>query len=84
MKIVQASIRRLPSGKTEFIPQNQTFVDVTEATANLHYVSSAVQHKWGQDYALVTSDGLKVDDSSGTKGMTVYALNYGMCLLLHV
>ena len=43
-------------------------MDVTEATANLHYVSSAVQRKWGQEYTLVTSDGLKVDDSSGTKG----------------
>ena len=68
VKIVQASVRRLSSGKLEFSPQNQTFVDVTEATANLHYVSSAVQRKWGQEYTLVTSDGLKVDDSSGTKG----------------
>ena len=68
VKIIQASVRRLSSGKLEFLPQNQTFVDVTEATANLHYVSSAVQRKWGQEYTLVTSDGLKVDDSSGTKG----------------
>ena len=68
VKIIQASVRHLPSGKLEFSPQNQTFVDVMEATANLHYVSSAVQRKWGQEYTLVTSDGLKVDDSSGTKG----------------
>lgn len=68
VKIVQASIRHLPNGKMEFIAQNQTFVDVTEATANLHYVISAVQRKWGQDYVLVTSDGLKVDDSSWDKG----------------
>ena len=68
VKIIQASVRRLSNGKLEFSPQNQTFVDVTEATANLHYVSSAVQRKWGQEYTLVTSDGLKVDDSSGTKG----------------
>ena len=49
----------------EFMAQNQTFVDVTEATANLHYVSSAIQRKWGPEYVLVTSDGL---DSSGTQG----------------
>lgn len=68
VKIVQASMKHLASGKIEFIPQNQTFVDVTETTANLHYVSSAVQRKWGPEYTLVTSDGLKVDDSSGTQG----------------
>ena len=36
VKIVQASMKHLASGKIEFIPQNQTFVDVTETTANLH------------------------------------------------
>ena len=69
VKIVQASIKRLPNGKMEFLAQNQTFVDVTETTANLHYVSSAIQRKWGPEYILVTSDGLKLDDSSGTQGM---------------
>ena len=69
VKIVQASMKRLPNGKMEFMAQNQTFVDVTEVTANLHYVSSAIQRKWGPEYVLVTSDGLKLDDSSGTQGM---------------
>ena len=66
VKIIQASVKRLANGKLEFMPHNQTFVDVTEATANVNYVTSAVQHKWESDYNLVTSDGLKVDDSSGT------------------
>ena len=69
VKILQASIKRLSNGKIEFLAQNQTFVDVTETTANLHYVSSAIQRKWGSEYILVTSDGLKLDDSSGTQGM---------------
>ena len=69
VKIVQASMKRLPNGKMEFMAQNQTFVDVTETTANLHYVSSAIQRKWGPEYIIVTSDGLKLDDSSGTQGM---------------
>ena len=43
--------------------------DVTEATANFHYISSTIQRKWGQEYILVTYDGLKLDDSSGTQGM---------------
>lgn len=66
VKIIQASVKRLANGKLNFMPHNQTFVDVTEATANVNYVTSAVQRKWGSDYNLVTSDGLKVDDSSGT------------------
>ena len=74
IKIIQASVRCLSSGKLEFSPQNQTFVDVTETTPILHYVSSAVQRKWGQEYTLVMSDGLKVDNSSGTKGRFLYEL----------
>ena len=76
VKIVQATLKRLSSGKVEFTAQNQTFIDVTEATANLHYVSTAMQRTWGVDYILVTADGLKLDDSSGTQGMSLY-----MCLL---
>ena len=68
VKIVQATMKRLASGKTEFVTVNQTFVDVTEITANVHYISSVVQRKWGSQYVLVTSDGLKLDDSSGTQG----------------
>ena len=68
VKIIQASVKRLANGKMDFTSHNQTFVDVTEATANVNYVASAVQRKWGSEYMLVTSDGLKVDDSSGTQG----------------
>ena len=69
VKIIQASIKCLPNGKIEFLAQSQTFVDIIETTAHLHYVSSAIQRKWVSEYILVTSDGLKLDDSSGTQGM---------------
>lgn len=68
VKIIQASMKRLASGKVDFVPQNQTFVDVTEATANVNYITAAVQRRWGSDHLLVTSDGLQLDDSSGTHG----------------
>ena len=45
VKIVQATVKRLTNGKLDFFPENQTFVVVTEATANLHYISSAIQRK---------------------------------------
>ena len=56
-------------GKAEFTPQTQTFVDVTESTANVIYITTAVQRKWGSQYVLVTSDGLQIEDGSGTQGM---------------
>lgn len=68
VKIVQASIKRLPNGKPEFTQIGQLFVDISEATANIHYISSVVEKKWGADYVLVTSDGLRIEDSSGTQG----------------
>ena len=68
VKIIQASMKRLANGKLDFVPHNQTFVDVTEATANVNYITAAVQRRWGSDHSLVTSDGLQLDDSSGTQG----------------
>lgn len=65
---MQAGFKRLNGGRPEFTPQNQTFVDLTEATANVNYVTSVIQRRWGSEYVMVTSDGLKIDDSSGTQG----------------
>lgn len=64
VKVVQATIKKSPSGKMEFTSENQTYVTVSEGTANLDYVSQAIQRKWGSQYVLVTSDGLKLDDSA--------------------
>lgn len=68
VKVVQAGFKRQSGGRPEFTPQNQTFVDLTEATANVNYVTSVIQRRWGTEYVMVTSDGLKIDDSSGTQG----------------
>ncbi len=68
VKIVQASFKRLPNGKPEFSQIGQVFIDISETTANAHYLSSVIQKKWGADHVLVTSDGLRIEDSSGTQG----------------
>ena len=69
VKIVKASFNsKCSGGKREFEKLGQTFVSVTEATANVMYVSSVIRQKWGEEYVLVTSDGLQVEDSSGTQG----------------
>ena len=75
VKIVQTTTKRLPSGKIEFSGRNQLYIDVTEATANLTYVTLAVQRKWGPEFVIVTADGLKLEDSSGMQGnLALYEL----------
>ena len=69
IKVVQASLKWLPNGRPEFKQLGQSFVDITEATANVQHVQSVVQGRWGPDYILVTADGVQLDDSPGTKGM---------------
>ncbi|MDA8009024.1 MAG: hypothetical protein MPK75_04815 [Alphaproteobacteria bacterium] len=57
-----------PSGKPTFSTLGQTFVEVTEATANVTFIKHAIQQKWGSEYTLVTADGLELEDCSGTQG----------------
>ncbi len=57
------------TGQPDFSQLNQTFVTVTDITANVDYISSAVQRKWGADHVLVTADGLRLDDSA--QGMLI-------------
>ena len=61
-------MKRLANGKCEFANHGQTFVDVTESTSNVNYIRNAVQKRWGEEYTLVTADGLEIEDSSGTQG----------------
>ena len=73
---MQAPMKCLSNGRVKFMAQNQTFVDVTETTANFHYVSTAIQRKWGSEYVVITLDGLKLDDSSGTQGRYMLSSDY--------
>lgn len=71
IKIVQASVKRTGSGRVEFTPSGQAFIEVTDSTANVHYLNHAIKEKWGEDYCLVTGDGIKIEDSSGTQGRQI-------------
>ena len=75
VKVVQANFYRSSNGKPEFDKSGQTFVDVSDATANVFYINGVIQSKWGKEYVVVTGDGLKIEDSSGTQGMC-FANNY--------
>lgn len=61
-------MKKTKSGKAEFSAIVSTYVDITEATANVTYLSHAIQNKWGSDHVIVSSDGLPIDDCSGTQG----------------
>lgn len=68
IKVVKARLKRLPSGRPDFTPLGQLFIDLTDNSANVDHVLAAVQRHWGVNQALVTADGLKIEDSSGTQG----------------
>ena len=68
VKVVKAAMKHLGKGKVEFSSRGQTYIDVTDSTANVHYITNAVQQKWGTGFQLVTADGLALEDSSGTQG----------------
>lgn len=67
VKIVKADMERV--GKTtQFKSKRVDFIKVTEETANVRYLSHAVKEKWGEQFILVTADGMELEDSSGTQG----------------
>lgn len=74
VKVVRAMIKRSATGRPEFAPSGQTFVDINQSTANVNYISHAVKEKWGTEYVLVTSDAIKIEDCGGTNGKLL--LNY--------
>ena len=80
LKVIKANLEYRPNGKPEFSHTGQTFIDLCESTANVHYITNVIQRKWGEDYVLVTADGLRIDDSSGTQGtisvIFYYNINY--------
>ena len=47
---------------------SQLYTDISETTANVDYILTIVQRRWGEDYTLVTNDGLELLDSPGTRG----------------
>lgn len=56
-------------GGTSFRELGQTYVNITEDTANVTYITSKVRDSCGDErLELFTSNGLKVNDTEGTRG----------------
>lgn len=56
------------TGKPEFTKLGQTYINMTEVTANIEYATEQVNTLWGAGHAIVSTDGIKIEDSPGTKG----------------
>lgn len=75
LKVVKATISGRTGNKPVFTSLEQIYVDLTDKTASAVTIKSAVQDEWGDDYTVVTSDGLEVKDSAGTTGKA-YTINH--------
>lgn len=54
----------------EFHVMGQTYIEITDSTANLEYILGVITQRWGNGYTLVTSDGVPLEDSPTTQGTT--------------
>ena len=73
LKITKAepTIREAGQGKKpSFTPICHMYLEITEVSANVTLIKAAIQRKWGA-YTLVTSDGVELEDSSGTEGKSM-------------
>lgn len=69
VRILHGHVVDVIKGKIELGSNEQYFVDVTETTANVEYITACVKSKWGNDHILVTKNGLPLPDSAGTTGL---------------
>ena len=71
LKVLLAKMERGPSGKCHFHMMNQTFMELTEKNARVSDITEYIQNCWGEqeELIIVTSDGLRVEDCDGTRGI---------------
>ena len=68
LKVIVASINHVDGDKPSFNKRDLVYVSISESTATLPHVLSAVRDQLGEEYIIVTSDGFEVKDSPGTQG----------------
>ena len=77
VRVAKGSVEYTSSGKMKMQnADDQLFVDITEETANVNYIMTFVKRKWGERYMLCTSDGLPIEDSSGTQGIVLLSCKF--------
>ena len=66
--------------KPDFQTTGQTYIELTESTANVEHIMSVLSQRWGSGYTLVTNDGVPLEDSPATQGLLF--INYRFSQLL--
>ena len=56
------------SGKVEFTHETKMHLDVCEPNANMKHITKEVRQRLEEQYVIVTSDGLELEDCEGTQG----------------
>ena len=49
-------------------------IDLVDATANVEFVNGTIQKRWGNDYVVVTNDGLELEDVPATQGQLLFCV----------
>ena len=81
LKVIKADMHRIGK-KIEFQPQNQTFIELVDSTANVEHILGVVQRRWGSEYTLVTQDGLQLEESPATQGSYIASSVVASCVYL--
>ena len=85
VKIVQARMTKSKAGgKIEFQRTGQAYVVTTERQASVDYILRECQSQFGDGHVLVTSDGLEINDSPGTRGQSNFACIQYICSMIYV
>ena len=68
LKVLLARMETTRSGRASFTPESQMFIDLTEATATVDYILTAIHRQWGDHITMVSCDGLEFSNSPGSQG----------------
>ena len=78
VKVFRAIMSTTSSGKVEFKSVDVTYVEITPSNCNIEHVQSHIQSRWGEEYVVVSNDGLPIGDCPATRGSELVLCIYNM------
>lgn len=54
--------------KPLFNAVSQLHIELTEITANVGHILVSVRRRWGEDFIIVSNDGIEMEDCPATQG----------------
>ena len=74
IKIVKANLQKGAGKKPTFEPLTTTYVELTEETANIEFITGIIKQRWGAAYTIVTNDAIPIEDSPTTQGLLILVI----------